>query len=382
MSHAFSAVFAASSRRLRGETLTAGIVDDMERAAVIVCAVGAFAFAFACGGTGKSAPETARGATSAADAGTSAADAAAPEPVDPWPSTRPGAAWTVVEWNMTEADARDALTRAGFDPQVRTDAATGRVEAVDVVSALNGWKAQITFDADTKKVATVTVRGDPATIAQAHAERANLEARFGPPVETHVHWSKQCANDRAIEIEGPLPAWRVTQSLTREGDAKTAVNWPSLEALTWGMPFAAVGPAMKSAGFVPEKLPPPPKKPTPDKKKSAPPKKGRPPPPAKGGKLVEVGFKKNDQHVRLGILEKAGLQQVAVGRDVADRKSAERHANDALGSLGSCLSEAETEASTFRDATADVRLSITGFQGQRVVFESYRNPAADLTKLQ
>lgn len=353
---------------------------DMDRVALVFC----FIAACACGGggAGKSATPATLGAATAADAGaaTGGSTEPAPEPVDPWPSTKAGAAWTVVEWSMTEHEASEALKQAGFDPQARTDSASGRVETVDVVSSLGGWKASITFDADTKKVGTVTVRGDPATIPQARAERAKLEERFGPPVETRVHWSKQCANDRAIEIEGPLPAWRFTQSLVREGDAKTAVGWPSLETLTWGMPFATVGPAMKRAGFVVEKLPPPPK--PPPSKKGAPPKKApRPAPPPKGGKLVELGFKKNDQHVRLGVLEKTGLQNVAVGQDVADRKAAERRANDALGSLGSCLSEAETESSSFRDATADVKLTITGFQGQRIVFESYRNPAADPTKV-
>jgi hypothetical protein len=348
---------------LREGALTDGIVGAMKRVAAFVLSL--TTAVCGCGGAGQSATETAHGPPLATDAGT---DPPAPEPVDPWPATKPGAAWTVVEWTMTEREASEALTGAGFAPQTRTDPASGRVEALDVVSSLSGWKASIAFDATANTVATVTVRGDPATIPQARAERAKLEERFGPPVETHVHWSKQCKNDRAIEIEGPLPAWRVTQSLTRQGDATTAVDWPSLAALTWGLPVAAIGPAMKGAGFVPEKLPPPPKKP---KKPSG----GKKSPPPKGGKLVEVGFKKDDQHVRLGILEKAGLQQVAVGQDVADRKAAERRANDALGSLGSCLSEAETESSAFRDATADVRLNITGFQGQRVVLERYRNPA-------
>lgn len=349
----------------------------MRRIALAACVL-----AVGCGATAKPTTPTSTGATSAADAGatTAAPSEPAPEPVDPWPSTtKAGAAWLVVEWTMTEREAMEALKQAGFDPQARTDSATGRVDAVDVVSSLNGWKASIRFDADTKKVATVIVRGDPATIPQARAERAKLEERFGPPVETHVHWSKQCANDKAIEIEGPIPAWRVTQSLVREGEVKTAVGWPSLEALTWGMPYASVGPAMKKAGFVVEKLPPPPK--PPPGKKGAAPKKTRPAPAPKGGKLVELGFKKNGEHVKLGVLEKTGLHNVSVGQDVADRKTAERRANDALGSLGSCLSEAETESSSFRDATADVKLSITGFQGQRVVFESYRNPATDLTKV-
>lgn len=334
----------------------------------------------ACGG-GSKPTETAKTAPPVVDAGAIDAAAAepAPEPVDPWPSTEPGKAWTVVAWTMTDREASEALERAGFHPQPRTDPATGRVEAIDVVSTLSGWKASIAFDADTKKVGGVIVRGDPATIAQAHAERAKLEERFGAPVETKVHWSKQCANAKAIEIEGPLPSWRVTQSLQREGEAKTPVDWPSLSALTWGMPFSAVAPAMKSAGFASEKLPPPPKPPKPPKASKKP---ARPPPPPKGGKLVEIGFKKNEQHVRLGILEKNGLQQVAIGKDVADRKAAERQANDALGNLGSCLSEAETESSSFRDASADVKITITGFQGQRVVFESYRNPATDLTKVQ
>lgn len=299
---------------------------------------------------------------------------APPEPVDPWPATpKPGAAWLVVDWSMTDRDASDALERAGLRAQPRSDPANGRVEALDVASPLAGWKAQITFDAATNKVGTIVVRGDPATIAQAHAERAKLEERFGAPVETHVHWSKQCANDRAIEIEGPNPAWRVTQSLVRAGDAKTPVDWPSLKELTWGLPIAAVTSAMKSAGFVTEKVPPPPKPPKPPKAtKTKPPKKKEPPP--KGGKLALLTFKKNDQHVKLGVLEKAGLQSVAIGQDVADRKAAEKRANDALGNLGSCLSEAETEASSFRDAAADVKITITGFQGQRVVFESYSLP--------
>jgi hypothetical protein len=338
---------------------------------------GAVFVALGCGGADKPAPQAARPSPPATASAPAPAEPA-PEPVEPWPSTKPGAAWTVVEWTMTDRDAAEALKQAGFDPRPRTDPATGRVEAVDVVSTLNGWKASIAFDAKTNQIETVTVRGDPATIPQAHAERASLEQRFGAPVETHVHWSKQCANDKAIEIEGPIPAWRVTQSLTRQGDAKTAVDWPSLETLTWGLPFAAVGPTMKRAGFVPEKLPPPPKPPPSSGKKAL--KKTPPPPkvpPPKGGKLVEIGFKKGEQHVRLGILEKNGLQQVAVGQDVADRKSAERRANDALGSLGSCLSEAETESSSFRDATADVKLNITGFQGQRVVFESYKNPSGN-----
>lgn len=339
--------------------------------ATAIAGILAIGGACACGGGAKSTAERAPSATAAVDAGAEVTDAA-PEPVEPWPTTPPGAVWTVVEWKMTERETRQALEQAGLRPQPRTDPASGRVEAIDVASALHGWKAQIAFDASTNQVATVIVRGDPATIAQAHAERAKLEERFGEPVETHVHWSKQCANDRAIEIEGPFPAWRVTQSLARPGDAKTPVDWPSLGVLTWGMPTAAVAPAMKRAGFVPEKLPPPPKTP---RAKKPPPKKPRPSPPPKGGKLVELGFKKNDEHVRLGVLEKDGLQQVAVGRDVPDRKTAERRANDALPALGSCLSEAETESSSFRDAIADVELKITGFQGQRVVFEAYRHTA-------
>ena len=357
----------------------------MNRAAQIGCLLALLGWG--CGGATKSDTPTAHAAAVApADAGAAPAEPPPPEPVEPWPSTKPGAVWVVVEWKMTDREASEALASAGFNPQPRTDP-SGRVEALDVVSPLNGWKAQIAFDATTKQVETVTVRGDPATIPQARAERAQLEERFGAPVETHVHWSKQCANDKAIEIEGPAPAWRFTQSITRQGDVKTAVPWPSLESLTWGMPLSAVAPAMRSAGYVLDKLPsPPPAKKPPAGKKAPktpppkPPKKGPPPPPPKGGKLIEVFFKKGDQHIRLGILEKAGLQSVGVGQDVADRKTAERRANDALGSLGSCLSEAETESSAFRDATVDLQLKITGFQGQRVVFESYKNPAADPAK--
>lgn len=354
----------------------------MTRASPTICFLSLCAL-FGCGGATKSDTQTAHAAPIAPpDAGAAAAEPP-PEPVEPWPSTKPGAVWVVVEWKMTDREASEALASAGFNPQPRTDA-SGRVEAIDVVSPLNGWKAQIAFDATTKQVDTVTVRGDPATIPQARAERAQLEERFGAPVETHVHWSKQCANDKAIEIEGPAPAWRFTQSITRQGDAKAAVPWPSLESLTWGMPLSAVAPAMRSAGYALDKLPPPPPaKKTPAGRKAPkppPPKKGPPPPPPKGGKLVEVLYKKGDQHIRLGILEKAGLQSVSVGQDVADRKTAERRANDALGSLGSCLSEAETESSAFRDATVDLQLKITGFQGQRVVFESYRNPAAEPPK--
>ena len=96
----------------------------------------------ACGGagTGKSTVETTHGVP-AADAGTGASSAEpAPEPVDPWPSTKPGAAWTVVDWKMTEHEAAEALKQAGFNPLRRNDPATGRVESVEVVSPLNGWK--------------------------------------------------------------------------------------------------------------------------------------------------------------------------------------------------------------------------------------------------
>jgi hypothetical protein len=162
----------------------------------------------------------------------------------------------------------------------------------------------------------------------------------------------------------------------RANEEKSAVECPSV-SLTWGMPLTAARAAMTAAAFTREKIPgPPPSKSPPQKKKPKPKppaaSTAKPPP-----KEIELAFKKGDAHVQLSIVEKAGLSKVSIGQDVADRQTAERRANEALSGVGTCLSEAETETTAFRDASADVQLSITGFQGQRVVFESYRNPDAE-----
>ena len=72
---------------------------------------------------------------------------------------------------------------------------------------------------------------------------------------------------------------------------------------------------------------------------------------------------------------------MSVGQDVSDRPAAERRAAELAKGLGSALSEAETESSLWQSPLAVVRLSITGFQGQRIVFESYRDPKSDLDRV-
>jgi hypothetical protein len=339
----------------------------------------------ACGG------KAAKPAASAPTQPTAAAATVAPEPtpaeapapVDPWPSTKDGAVWTVVAWEMNDHDADAALKTAGLSTSPRAEPKTGRVEAVDVTGATTGWKASVTFDKATGKVESIVVKGDSVTVEEAHAARARLEGRFGAPKETRVHSSRQWET-KAIEIQGDRPSWRVTQSLMRAGDAKSNVEWPSLSSLSWGMPLAAGKAAMKAAGFVPEKVPkpPPPPPPPPPKgraKKPAPPPKpakgATPPGVPKGAKVVELTFKKSEEHVQLSVIDKTGLYKVAVGQDVTDRKVAERRASEASSGLGSASSEAETETTVWRDAKTDARLQITGFQGQRIVVETYSNPA-------
>jgi hypothetical protein len=340
----------------------------------------------ACGGSGAHAESAPSSATTATPPRLEPATAPAPAPVEPWPSTKPGAAWTVITWTMDHREALAALEEAKLPSTPRTDEKTGRVEAIDVTGAVNGWKASITFDATTGKVDAITVRGDPVSIESAHAERARLRERFGDPREAHVHWSKQCAG-KGVDVEGGASSWRSTRIFSRpSADAKGLVEIAAL-SLSWGLSLADTKAAATAAGFVPEKLPPPPAPPPPPKGKGKPPPKApkpkpkpaakpKPPPPGtpKPEKIVELPFKKGDEHVMLSVGEKSGLQRVAIGTDAPDRATADRRANDALTTLGACDSEAETDTSAFADATADVKLSITGFQGQRVVVVVYRAP--------
>jgi hypothetical protein len=358
----------------------------MRRAVALACAL---VVGSACGGSATPPPRTSPAAETRQETGP--ADPAAPREVPPWPETEPGAVWTVLTWDMNDAEAEAALRGVGLSPEPRTDDKGGRVESLTVPGAASGWKASVTFAADTGKVDAIVVRGDPVSPEAARDERKDLEERFGTPTETRVRWSKQCGK-KAVAIEGARPSWRITQTLLREteanepseaSEAKGPVEWPSL-SLSWGMPVKAARAAMKAAGFVPEKLPkleePPPPKPRAKKTRKPRPKKEKPPPVPglpPGAKLVELGFKKGDEHVQLSLVDKTGLYKVAVGKDVPDRKTAEERARDAALDLGACLSEAETEATTFRDAKAEVELKITGFQGQRIVYERYRPLGAE-----
>ena len=227
-----------------------------------------------------------------------------------------------------------------------------------------------------RKIRMVTVRADSVTRGRpANAERARLEERFGAPRETRVHWSKQYA-DKILEVEGAAPSWRFTQSLTRVGDAKSPVAWPNM-SLDVGHAARCGEGRDEARGFRPRK----------DRvtraaeaaggqarqgSEAAPPRRTHP-----AAKLIELGFKKGGEHVKLSIIDKTGLYRFAIGQDLPDRKTG-RGSREASSGLGECLSEAETESTTYRDAMADVRLSITGFQGQRIVFETYRDPSSDL----
>jgi hypothetical protein len=304
-----------------------------------------------------------------------------PAPSEPWPAPKASAAWSVVDWTMNDHDAEEALKAAGLTPQRLMDP-SGRVVSVDVASAMTGWKATVTFDESSGKVSSVIVRGDPVTIEAAQSARARLEGRFGAPKETKIHRSRQWGK-KAVEIEGDKPSWRITQSLMREGKEKGAVEWPSL-ALTWGMSPAAVSAAMKASGYSIEKTTPALTASAPAAKNA---KKGRskaktlasskpplPPGAPRGAKVVELAFKKAEERVVVSIVDKTGLFKIGVGQDVADRNTAEQRAALAAKGLGAALSEAETETSIWHDAKADVRLTITGFQGQRIVVETYQSP--------
>jgi hypothetical protein len=342
-------------------------------AAIVVLAL------LACSSPPKPPPKAAPPAISTADP----TPPAPPAPPEPWPATRSGASWSVVEWTMNASECETALKDARLTPELRTNSKTGRVEALEVKGMEAGWKATIAFDEATTKVRSVVVRGDSITIESARRERARLDERLGAPKETSIHRSRQWET-KAVEISGDRPSWRVTQSLLRSGDAKTNVEWPTLSSLAWGMSVAQTTAAMKTAGFAPEKIPPPPK-PKPPSGKRTPPKKPEkpilPPTAPRGAKLVELTFKKGEEHVLVALVDKTGLFKVSIAQDASDRKTAERRASELAKDLGPALSEAETESSLWETPTAIVRLSITGFQGQRIVFESYRNPKSDLERI-
>ncbi len=307
------------------------------------------------------------------------------EPSEPFPPAKQGAAWTVVDWTMTDKEAAEALKTVNLTPARIIDPRIGHVVSLEVTSAQQGWKASIAFDEATNKVKSVVVRGDPVTVEAAREAHARLEKRFGAPKMSKVHRSRQWGT-KAVEIEGGQAgqgAWRITQSLMREGKAKGQVEWPSLN-LTWGMSASAVTAAMKSSGFTTEKVAPA----TTAVAGAKGSKKGRskaktlhttkPPLPAgspKGSKVIELAFKKGEERVLVSLVDKTGLFKVGVGQDVADQKTAEQKASLAAKGLGTALSEAEMETTEWHDAASDVKLTITGFQGQRIVVETYRDPA-------
>ncbi len=339
------------------------------RAAISIVSV---LLAFACSSP-KPVPQgtTSPSSSSTLDAGPPTSS----EPPEPFPATKEGAAWTVVGFGMSAGNCTTALEETKLSFERRSNPKSSRLEAIDVASDVTGWKATIGFD-DGEKVKSVIVRGDSVTIESARAERARLEKRFGIPKETSFHRSRQWET-KAVEISGDRPSWRVTQSLLRSGDKKDAVAWPSVSPLSFGMSVAQATAAIKAAGFVPEKVPAPPKPKPKRGKKPKPEKPILPPNAPRGAKLIELTFKKGEEHVLLALLDKTGLFKVAIGEDVGDRTLAEQRARELAKDLGAALSEAETETSVWEDPNLALRLSITGFQGQRIVVERFFDPKSD-----